>query len=455
MPQKAKKNKKAKKTPQDLEESTAATGEDRSDKKDNNAKKQLLEALFGSKVSVNDKNATVEELGNLHKNTEHKFWDKMPMPSFKEAAPEKVESGPLENKTLDDVRKQPLKLPKGFEWYEVDLNDEKDATDVYELLTNHYVEDDENHFRFNYAKSFLQWALLAPGYLREWHLSVRGQAKKNLLAFITAIPADVSIYGKTVSMVEINFLCVHKKLRSKRLAPVLIKEITRRVNVRDRWQAVYTAGIVIPKPIARNRYWHRSLNPKKLVEIGFSSIPKRYTMSRLIVSNRVPEKPQTPGFRCMMKKDLPETHALLMGYLKNFDIFIEFSLEEFKHWMYPKEGVVSSFVVEDPETKKITDMCSYYSLPSSVLGDDKYKDLRAAYSFYNVSTKTKWVELITNALTMAKQDGFDVFNALDVMDNQKFLRELKFGIGSGHLQYYLFNWRCPLMPPHKVGIVLL
>lgn len=32
-------------------------------------------------------------------------------------------------------------------------------------------------------------------------------------------------------MVEINFLCVHKKLRSKRLAPVLIKEITRRVNV--------------------------------------------------------------------------------------------------------------------------------------------------------------------------------------------------------------------------------
>lgn len=37
-------------------------------------------------------------------------------------------------------------------------------------------------------------------------------------------------------MVEINFLCVHKKLRSKRLAPVLIKEITRRVNICDIWQ---------------------------------------------------------------------------------------------------------------------------------------------------------------------------------------------------------------------------
>jgi glycylpeptide N-tetradecanoyltransferase len=39
-----------------------------------------------------------------------------------------------------------------------------------------------------------------------------------------------------IKMVEINFLCVHKKLRSKRLAPVLIKEITRRVNLKGIWQ---------------------------------------------------------------------------------------------------------------------------------------------------------------------------------------------------------------------------
>lgn len=56
-------------------------------------------------------------------------------------------------------------------------------------------------------------------------------------------------------------LCV----RTKRLAPVLIKEITRRVNLLGIWQAVYTAGIVLPKPIAKCRYYHRSLNVKKLI----------------------------------------------------------------------------------------------------------------------------------------------------------------------------------------------
>ena len=54
-------------------------------------------------------------------------------------------------------------------------------------------------------------------------------------------------------MVEINFLCVHKKLRSKRVAPVLIREITRRVNLTGIFQAVYTAGVVLPKPVSSCR----------------------------------------------------------------------------------------------------------------------------------------------------------------------------------------------------------
>lgn len=43
-----------------------------------------------------------------------------------------------------------------------------------------------------------------------------------------------------------------------------------------------------------------------------------------------------------------------------------------------------------------------------------------------------------------------MFNALDLMDNKDFLEKLKFGIGDGNLQYYLYNWRCPAMQPHQV-----
>ena len=57
----------------------------------------------------------------------------------------------------------------------------------------------------------------------------------------------------------------------------------------------------------------------------------------------------------------------------------------------------------------------------------------------------------------AKADDFDVFNALDIMENHEFLKELKFGIGDGQLQYYLYNFRFagPAMEAPNVGLVLL
>jgi glycylpeptide N-tetradecanoyltransferase len=64
--------------------------------------------------------------------------------------------------------------------------------------------------------------------------------------------------------VEINFLCVHKKLREKRVAPVLIREITRRVNLEGIFQAVYTAGVVLPKPVATCRFVLRPLYTVKV-----------------------------------------------------------------------------------------------------------------------------------------------------------------------------------------------
>lgn len=61
-------------------------------------------------------------------------------------------------------------------------------------------------------------------------------------------------FPREKKMVEINFLCVHKKLRSKRVAPVLIREITRRVHLEGIFQAVYTAGVVLPKPVGTCRW---------------------------------------------------------------------------------------------------------------------------------------------------------------------------------------------------------
>ncbi len=50
------------------------------------------------------------------------------------------------------------------------------------------------------------------------------------------------------------------------------------------------------------------------------------------------------------------------------------------------DNVINAFVVETEG--KITDMVSFYSLPSSILGHPQHTELRAAYLYYTVATVT-------------------------------------------------------------------
>ena len=128
--------------------------------------------------------------------------------------------------------------------------------------------------------------------------------------------------------------------------------------------------------------------------------------------------------------------------------------EEFAHWFLPRDNVINTYVIEGKKGK-ITDMLSYYYLNSSIMNHPQHKTLCAVYSFYNVAKTVPMVELMNNSLILAKKNGADVFNCLDLMENNKVFEKLKFGPGDGMLQYYLYNWRAPEIKCPKVGLVLL
>ena len=386
----------------------------------------------------------------------HDFWDSQPVPRAYETIDESKLDQPIDEvKTVADVKPEPYTLPDGFRWVDVNVMDRSQAEEVYQLLTQNYVEDDDNMFRFDYSIEFLQWALTPPGYHKEWLFGVRGGKKDKLFGFISGIPVDNVVRGRKIKMAEINFLCVHKSLRTKRLATVLIKEVTRRVNLHNIWQAIYTAGVLIPVPISKTTYWHRSLNPKKLVEVGFSSLPANTPMARYVKLLKLPTETSIKGLREMKKSDVKVVHQLLNAYLSKFDVHLHFSEGEVEHFILPREGVVDTWVVENPETKEIKDFLSFYHLPSSILKHEVHKTLRVAYCYYNVANTVSMEELLRNALIIAKNRDFDVYNALDILDNDGLLKELKFGIGDGNLHYYFYNWRVPEFKPPQIGIVLV
>lgn len=385
----------------------------------------------------------------------HAFWDTQPM-FLGEDDPDKkqeIHAPLIPNKPKEELRQTPYNMPKGFEWCDIDITNDDERMQVYDLLNKNYVEDDQAMFRFDYSHEFLLWALTPPGYKKELHLGVRS-SKGNLVGFISAVPAVVRSYEKKFDSVEINFLCVHKKLRSKRLAPVLIKEITRRVNHTGVFQAVYTAGVELPGPVSCCRYYHRTLSPKKLCDIQFTRVPPRMTMARFQKLYKLPTETTISGLRSLEEKDCESACKLLKTHLDQFKLVIEFSVDDFKHWFLPRKGVIASYVISNDDGE-VTDLISYYHLNSTIVNHELHNKLNAAYSFYNVATTVELEDLMRNALILAKNENMDVFNALEQMKNKQFFSDLKFGMGDGNLQYYLYNWCCPTMEGKDVGIVLL
>ena len=190
---------------------------------------------------------------------------------------------------------------------------------------------------------------MAPGWTKEWHVGVRATASRKLVAFISAVPVELRVRNKRLKASEVNFLCVHKKLRSKRLTPVLIKEVTRRCHLQGVFQAIYTAGIVLPTPISTCRYFHRSLEWQKLYEVGFSPLPANSKPAYQVRKYALPEQTQIKGLRPMELRDADAVLDLLGRYLLKFEIAPVFTKEEIIHWMLHKKGteqVIWAYVVE-------------------------------------------------------------------------------------------------------------
>ncbi|KAI8903717.1 acyl-CoA N-acyltransferase [Gorgonomyces haynaldii] len=266
----------------------------------------------------------------------------------------------------------------------MDIDAPEQLESIYILLLEKYVEDDT------------ETALKPPGFNHQWHLGVRVVSNKKLVGFIAGIPVDLKIRGNKQHLVKINYLCVHKRLRSKRMAPVSTKEITRRVNLTGTFQALYTAVSLLPKLFTKCQYFHRSLNPEKLAPLS--------------------------GLRPMQVKDAKPVQQLLHQYLEQFAVTPQFSEEDVQHWLLPRDGVIYSYIIE--EEGQITDSHLFYYAPKGLGKDMDRLEL-----------------LIRSVLWVADNHGFNVFNCSDMMHNMSFASSCHFEAGDGTLHYYLYNYR--------------
>lgn len=114
-----------------------------------------LKRLFGLKTSLN-RNAPKSDY-ELEKKEQWKFWETQPVPALGTSIPKDVNEPMEPNKDIAEINPNPFSLPAGFKWNDLDLENNDELMELYTLLNENYVEDDDNMFRFDYSPEFLKW----------------------------------------------------------------------------------------------------------------------------------------------------------------------------------------------------------------------------------------------------------------------------------------------------------
>ncbi|OAG31825.1 glycylpeptide N-tetradecanoyltransferase [Nematocida displodere] len=362
----------------------------------------------------------------------HPFWATQPV-AVPRKHPERPEPVP-KPETRPETRPAPV-LPEGITIRHVDIPLEIDA--VYHLISENYVEDSSSTFRMQYSKGFLLWQTLAPGTFPEWNVGL--YAREELIGFISASALRVRIGSSAPDTATVNFLCLKKEYRNQRLAPLLITEVTRRVNEKGIYKAVFTGGISLPFVYMSISYYHRIINGEHLVEQGFC-MPQDLTH---------PTKPLqgTTRLRRVLAEEMPKVMALYRKKYATMEMEIVFTDEQLLYYLSPREGIVDCLVDEE-----VTEFVSFFFLDTGV-AFDVIDIIKTVYICYHASSS---YERIIGSLIkyLEKNSDCNVLNALALGENTpKALESLGFLRGDGALNYYLFNWDAGRIEAAKNGFI--
>jgi glycylpeptide N-tetradecanoyltransferase len=308
-------------------------------------------------------------------------------------------------------------LPDEFEW----CQPEKDT--IVEFLNKNYSEDPKSLVRPNITVDFLNW--------REGgnYLGIRVKNNQKLVGVIASYPVTLK-YGKQVhNMHEITFLCLHNKVRGKKLASLLIRTFTEKMDKCFYGSTKLTEGVV-----AKCSYYHRALNAKLLYDTGFIKLQDT-NLEETVKALQLPGTVVNSNFVCLEEKDIEGAFNVLNGYFEKYTFRPVFTLEQFRRLFYDNKVVVC-YVLRD-DAGKVVDMASYYNNCLECVETGKL--IRQGNLYYYSSNVETPFRLIKDMMIVARNNGVDVFTAQESMETGTVLKELKFDKGNNVLNYCMMG----------------
>ncbi|BCS83442.1 N-myristoyltransferase [Cotonvirus japonicus] len=352
------------------------------------------------------------------------FWSKQPLKTLQNL--DNFNSSKIEIIETNTTIFQQM-LPSGFNFKTLTT---KHLDEIHDLITNHYIEDENHIVKILYSRDFIYWYIK---YIPN-NFIIGLTYNDKLVGVVTALFIDMIIYNEKLKIPYINFLCVQKKIRKLGLAIFLLNELKKRLSEIGIKYSLFTTMKNIPEHFTVSEEFVVPINYSKLKNIGF--LPETEQKNITNVSSN--------PLSLMIESDIPSVTLKLNESWKNLQIKPFLTDISTRHFLLPKKNIVYTFVVRNGSI--ITDMVSVYK--TYIYSIDKKQIISTAQlGFYYCKTMSL-TQLITYLIDKLKKYNFDqlifknAHQGLDI-NIDKFTTY-------GNLYYYLYNVTVPKTEVSKI-----
>ena len=377
------------------------------------------------------------------------FWDQAP---FKRNNQEKNHIIQVDYSL--EVSIETNSLPNGYEWVTFDPENDADISVMTDFLNKHYQKFDKE-----YKPNYLKWILTPPSYKQykrldntptsTWCIGVQASKNGVLVGLITARPIMYRIDAKYIQSFTVDFLCTHRQLRQKKLAPVLIKEMYRRMStVQYDIGCMFVSNTHLPfnSTVETSQILFRPLTLEKLSKTLFSSLTQQQLTQLQHRYENIQPTDDLQLIRFANLEDVPMMMHIYEEYCAKYRLCQTMNTEEFEHYFLPNNEMIFTYVITNAEGE-IKDFISLHAFWTK-------RGEKNAYLYYvSFITETLLELFMRNILFIMKSNGFDMIFANDVMGiSNVFSKKLDFKSLDEICNYYVFNYNTQTIDKNDCGM---
>ncbi|RVD91678.1 N-myristoyl transferase [Tubulinosema ratisbonensis] len=327
-------------------------------------------------------------------------------------------------------KREPIKLPEGFT---IKNLEKENFNEVIQFIKNNYKDKIDSSLSLEYSDEFIKWYLV--NHCKKEYCLVLFYLNE-LVGFISGSEVNLCVNKEIRLFLGVNFLCLHLNFRNKKLAPLLISQLTFIANENNIFHAIFTGGKSFPFSFVKVNYFHRPINPKKLIE------------SKYLFYYDEPELKSELKLSIPTKEDISQILKLYHQNNKNMKIYEYLSLEKAEKIFLPVNNSVITYVLK--KDGKVEEYISYFLI--STFLNYSNQSIKAAYlhSWYSNNIRL----LLNESFLLLKEENVDVVNCLGFGKNLRFVKNDDFLEGTGMLNYYFYNFKTENIEIKEISYVM-